>query len=69
MKLKHPEGRNAVVETTPDLAGPYLRQGWIEDGPITRTRNGRARSAGDGTQSGDAESDSAPTTDKENDNG
>lgn len=62
MKLTHPQSK-AVVETTPDLAGPYLRQGWSETKKPTKTA---ARAS---TKSETPAGEIASTTQKENNDG
>lgn len=42
MKLEHPNG--GAVETTEDLAAPYLRQGWTTKKPTKSAARASAKS-------------------------
>ncbi len=61
MKLRSPDGK-VVVETTTDLSGPYLRQGWTESATPKTIRHQADRAS---TKSGEA----ASTTTKEKHDG
>lgn len=67
MKLIHPRNPSLVIETEPDLARPYLSQGWVEQKAAPRRQAAKKAATADraSTESGDA----APTTEKENSDG